>query len=99
MYVIFSVILIIYSCACISSTIVAVQEITIPFICSFDMRQYPFDVQVCKGTLKPRPNSDVFVKLLPIHDVIYKGTKNLMKYVVTNITFVNNQEVTSRLSF
>ena len=54
---------------------------TVNFICSFDMNHYPFDTQVCKNTIMPVPNSDMFVKLIG-KKIIYKGPWNLMKYDV-----------------
>ena len=67
-----------------SSYIKAKQYVTVNFICSFDMDHYPFDTQVCKNTIMPVPNSDMFVKLIG-KEIIYKGPWNLMKYDV-NIT-------------
>ena len=43
------------------------------------MENYPFDVQVCKVTLRPKPNSDLFVELWG-DDIRYYGPKDLMKY-------------------
>ena len=78
-----------------SSMITAVEYITVDFICSFNMKQFPFDVQVCKATLIPMPNSDVFVKLWAHYDIVYNGPKNLMKYVLTNFSFVDNNEAST----
>ena len=54
---------------------------TVNFICSFDMNNYPFDTQVCKNTILPVPNSHIFVKLIG-KEIIYNGPWNLMKYDV-----------------
>ena len=43
------------------------------------MENYPFDVQLCKVTLRPKPNSDLFVELWG-DDIRYYGPKDLMKY-------------------
>ena len=61
------------------STITASQYITIDSLCSFEMDNYPFDVQLCKVTLRPKPNSDLFVELWG-DDIRYYGPKDLMKY-------------------
>ena len=62
---------------------------TVNFICFFDMHHYPFDIQVCKNTIMPVPNSDTFVKLIG-KDIIYEGPRNLMKYDV-NITLEDSE--------
>ena len=64
---------------------------TVNFICFFDMHHYPFDIQVCKNTIMPVPNSDTFVKLIG-KDIIYDGPRNLMKYDV-NITLEDNEVI------
>ena len=43
------------------------------------MENYPFDVQLCKVTLRPKPHSDLFVELWG-DDIRYYGPKDLMKY-------------------
>jgi hypothetical protein len=53
------------------------------------MSRYPFDAQVCKNTIMPVPNSDMFVKLIG-NEVIYKGPWNLMKYDV-NISLADSE--------
>ena len=62
---------------------------TVNFICSFDMNHYPFDTQVCKNTIMPVPNSDMFVKLIG-KEIIYNGPRNLMKYDV-NISLADDE--------
>ena len=52
------------------------------------MSRYPFDVQTCHGTIEPQSNLGFFAKLVPDH-LAYHGTRDLMKYVVDNISFVN----------
>ena len=64
------------------------------------MENYPFDVQLCKVTLRPKPNSDLFVELWG-DDIRYYGPKDLMKYgdIAIQITKSNvcNQLVISYL--
>ena len=62
---------------------------TVNFICSFDMNNYPFDAQVCRNTIMPVPNSDMFVKLIG-KEILYNGPWNLMKYDV-NISLADGE--------
>ena len=71
------------------SHVKAKKYMTVNFICFFDMHHYPFDIQVCKNTIMPVPNSDTFVKLIG-KDIIYDGPRNLMKYDV-NITLEDSE--------
>ena len=57
------------------------------------MNHYPFDIQVCNGTLEPKTNSDFFVKLVPKY-LNYLGPTDLMKYQLEkNVSFVKSDNV------
>ena len=77
------------------STLSVMLYFTIDFICQYNMKYYPFDKQICNGTLEPKSNSIHFVNLVP-KSVIYTGTSDLMKYVIhTNATFLPKEKVSS----
>ena len=75
------------------STLSVTQYFTVDFICPYNMNHYPFDIQVCNGTLEPKTNSGFFVKLVPKY-LNYLGPTDLMKYQLEkNVSFVKSDNV------
>ena len=53
------------------------------------MSFYPFDVQNCIASFKPKANSDVFIELVTVGQPIYDGTGDLMQYKFEGIEYLN----------
>lgn len=70
-----------------SSTIIVYKYFTVDFLCTFDMRKYPFDLQKCRAEIEPKGNAGYFIELVQ-NDLIYQGEKELMQYEINNMTFI-----------
>ena len=55
------------------------------FICVYDMRFYPFDIQICKVDMVMAGSAAMFIALEPGR-LIYSGEKDLSQYFVMNST-------------
>ena len=75
------------------STITVTKYFTVDFICTYDMVNYPFDVQNCNASFMPKANSDVFTELVPVGDPIYQGTLDLMRYQFQAIEYVHDNVI------
>ena len=53
--------------------------------CTFNLRFFPFDEQICKMEFKARTVTKQYLKLLP-GNLKYKGPKVLVEFVVSNVT-------------
>ena len=75
------------------STITVTKYFTVDFICTYDMVNYPFDVQNCNASFMPKANSDVFTKLVPLGHPIYQGTLDLMRYQFQTIEYIHDNVI------
>merc|ERR1719309_1377681 len=53
----------------------------IDFICNYDMRFYPFDIQTCTMDLVVDKNADKFLQLLP-GKLVYSGGASFSQYYI-----------------
>ena len=60
------------------------------------MQYYPFDIQVCKNTIRPDPNTAHFIKIAS-NEIIYEGPTDLMKYDIS-FRLLDNERVTSNVT-
>ena len=61
------------------------------------MQYYPFDIQVCKNTIRPDPNTAHFIKIAS-NEIIYEGPTDLMKYDIS-FRLLDNKRVSSDITF
>ena len=60
------------------------------FICTYDMRYYPFDIQVCTIDLVVHGSSAKFIDLLP-GKLVYSGAADLSQYYVMAFDIYSNK--------
>ena len=57
------------------------------------MGKYPFDTQICNGTIESDANENVFVKLVP-KNLSYEGPVDLMTYVLNEqVSLINDASI------
>ena len=60
------------------------------------MQYYPFDIQVCKNSIRPDPNTAHFIKIAS-NEIIYEGPTDLMKYDIS-FRLLDNERVSSNVT-
>ena len=61
----------------------------VDFICNYDMRNYPFDIQVCSVDLVVDDNAEKFLELQS-GQLIYSGGSSFAQYYVMSYDITNN---------
>ena len=62
----------------------------IEFICTYDMRYYPFDIQMCTVDLVVDGSTSKFIDLLP-GKIVYSGNPDLSQYYVMGFDIFSNK--------
>merc|ERR1711892_884212 len=62
----------------------------IDFICNYDMRFYPFDIQTCTVDLLVDKNAGKFLKLQP-GDLIYSGGSSFSQYYIMSYEIYSDE--------
>ena len=63
--------------------------------CTFNLRFFPFDEQVCKMEFKARTVTRQYLELLPGR-LLYKGPEILVEFVVSNVTMEEGRQNVTR---
>ena len=67
------------------------RDFSLKFDCQFDLKNYPFDSQVCSICMKKTGKEENFMKLHP-KELNYLGSLGLAEYVITKLDMLDEEE-------